>query len=186
MRGPCHQAIVAAGHAGAADVGAEIIDAAGRVLAHFASERRTPAALAPHAGLVGGNQFGRNAIELFVVLSREAWPVGRIGATGATALAVEDCDRVGILVDKHRGPPGQADQPGWDGRATGVPWQGRYFFLVLRAGASAGDLNKSVATSTGASGFAGGLADLAVAGRAAGRSLAENFMAMSVLVRKAR
>ena len=185
MRRPRHQAVVAAGHAGAADIGAEIIDAAGRMFAHLAGERRTSAALAAHSGLVGRYQLGRNAIELLVVLGREAWPVGRIGAAGAAALAVEDRDRAGILVDRHKGLAGQAERPRRDGCATGVPRQGRYFFLVLRAGASAGDLNRSVATS-GASGFAAGLAGLAAAGGAAGWSLAENFMAMSVLAGKAR
>ena len=185
MRRPRHQAVVAAGHAGAADIGAEIINATGRMFAHLSGERRTSAALAAHSGLVGRYQLGRNAIELLVVLGREARPVGRVGAAGAAALAVEDRDRAGILVDRHKDLASQAERPGRDGCATGVPRQGRYFFLVLRAGASAGDLNRSVATS-GASGFAAGLAGLAVAGGAAGRSLAENFMAMSVLVRKAR
>lgn len=64
----------------------------------------------------------------------------------------------------------------------------RYFFLpVLRAGASADDLNRSVAGSAASLAFAAaGLAGFAAGAGAAGWSLAENLMAMSVLVGETR
>lgn len=90
-----HQAIVVAGHAGAADIGANIVNAASGSFADLAGERGTTHAVAAHAGFVGGHVFCRNQVELRVILGGEARPFGRIGTAGATALAVKQGDRAG-------------------------------------------------------------------------------------------
>ena len=96
VRGPCHQALLVAGHAGTADIGARFIDAASGRLADFAGQGRTAHALAAHAGQVEGYIFFRNAVELRVILGGEAWPLGRIGTARAAALAVEE--RCGVAL----------------------------------------------------------------------------------------
>ena len=71
-----HQAIVATGHAGAADVRSDLVDAAGGRLADLAGKRRATHAVAAHACFVGGHMFLRDPVELRVVLGREARPFG--------------------------------------------------------------------------------------------------------------
>ncbi len=71
-----HQAVVAAGHAGAADVGADVINAASGMLADLAGQSRTAHAVAAHTGFVGSDEFLRNAVELRIVLGRKARPFG--------------------------------------------------------------------------------------------------------------
>ena len=100
MRLARHQAIVAAGHAGAADIRADLVNAAGRVLANLAGQRRTAHALAAHAGQVSRHEFFRDPVELRIVFHREAWPFGGVGTAGAAALTVEDYDRALIARQK--------------------------------------------------------------------------------------
>lgn len=153
---------------------ARVVDATSSRFADFAAKRGAAAVFEANAGQVGGDQRFGDALELGVVLGRKARPIRCISTTSAATLAIED----GNLVDVRRrtGLSGQVKQRRAGGGATEVLRQGYYFFLVLRVGASAGVLNRSVATSTGA--FCGGLAGFAVAGDPAGWSLGANFMAM--------
>lgn len=76
MRLARHQAFGVAGHAGAADIRSQVIDAASSRLADFARQSRTAHALTAHAGQVGRDIFLRDAIELRVILGGEARPLG--------------------------------------------------------------------------------------------------------------
>ena len=89
MRPTRHQALVIAGHAGAADIRAQFIDAASGRLADFACKSRAARAVTAHAGQVGRYIFFRDPVELRVILGGEARPLGRIGTACAAALAVE-------------------------------------------------------------------------------------------------
>src|ERR1700760_3618650 len=85
-----HQAIVVAGHAGATDIGTDLVDATSGRLADLPGKCGTAHAITAHAGFVGRHEFLRNPVELRVVFGREAWPFGRIGTAGAAALAIEE------------------------------------------------------------------------------------------------
>lgn len=182
-----HQAVVIARHAGAADVGTDVVDAAGRRLADLPAQCRTAGAVAAHAGFVGSHVFLRDKVELRVILGGEARPSGRVGAAGATGLAIEG-NRVGALLWRRKIPCDRQGKQPWRRFPAGILLQGRYFFFGLRGGASAGDLNRSVPASAASPvfGAAAGLAGFTAAAGAAGWPLAENLIAISILVRETR
>lgn len=70
----CHQAIVVAGHAGAADIGTDFVDAASCHLANLARQCRTAHAFTAHPGFVGRHIFCGDQIKLRVILGGEARP----------------------------------------------------------------------------------------------------------------
>jgi len=86
---PGDAAGVIAGLAGAADIRAAFIDAAGCRLADLTDQGRASVADTAHARACLIDEFGRNPIEIGVVFHREARPVPGVGAARAASLAIE-------------------------------------------------------------------------------------------------
>src|SRR5574338_1020492 len=82
-----HVALLVARLAGAADVGADVIDRAGGRFADLAGEGGATVAGPAHAGAVRRDQRFGNARQRRVILEAEARPIGRIGTAGAAAPA---------------------------------------------------------------------------------------------------
>ena len=103
MAPPRNQAFRVARHAGAADIGAQIVDRAAGRFSDLALEGGTAIALAAHPSATPIDEGVGNTRERRLALKRESGPFGRIGAAGTAALA------------QARGVRGREIEPLWSG-----------------------------------------------------------------------